>query len=386
MESKIYRDELLESGEKKLKVWEVMSNITNLNLRTICMEIDNGSEGQGGINLKPYYQREYKFTRKDESLLIESLLAGIPIPTIYLASDTTRVPHVSNVIDGQHRLMAVHKFINNKFTLTGLKKYDFLNGKKFNDLNPTIQNKLLYQVSLTLQFIHIQDNPELEIEIFTRYNKGTHPLTEQEIRSVVFQSKFNDWINNTVDKLKEIDITNNILNITLKRYRDKVIHAELYVLFSLFKDGINQDFYSSTRYTDLFMRNARNLKDEESDILIYECSSFLKSLIEFLTIVYYENGLETPFSKEIYEDNIRFRNHKMQTSIMMIMVTVYKFIREMEIDIYSKSDILRKAIKTGFINSGFNEVTSSTTRPGLLMSTIDCIKYEISEKYNKLKN
>lgn len=377
MDNKIYRDELLESGEKKLKVWEVMSNITNLNLRTICMEIDNGGEGQGGINLKPYYQREYKFTRKDESLLIESLLAGIPIPTIYLASDTTRVPHVSNVIDGQHRLMAVHKFINNKFTLIGLEKYSFLNGKKFNDLNPTIQNKLLYQVSLTLQFIHIQDNPELEIEIFTRYNKGTHPLTEQEIRSVVFQSKFNDWLNDTVDELKKIQLTKDIFNITVKRYRDKTIHGELYVLFSLFKGEINQDFYSSTKYIDLFMQNARKLNDNESALLIDECSQFLKSLIEFLTIVYYENGLKTPFSKEIYEDNIKFRNHKMQTSIMMIMVTVYKYIRELNIDINNKTTVLREAIKAGFIKSRFNEVTSSTTRPGLLISTIEYIKYEI---------
>ncbi|WP_338844287.1 DUF262 domain-containing protein [Clostridium perfringens] len=379
MDNKINRDELLESGEKKLKVWEVMSNITNLNLRTICMEIDNASEGQGGINLKPYYQREYKFTRKDESLLIESLLAGIPIPTIYLASDTTRVPHVSNVIDGQHRLMAVHKFINNKFALTGLEKYYFLNGKKFNDLNPTIQNKLLYQVSLTLQFIHIQDNPELEIEIFTRYNKGTHPLTGQEIMSVVFQSKFNDWVNDTVDKLKKNQLTKDIFNITSKRYSDKTIHGELYVLFSLFKGEINQDFYSSTKYIDLFMQNARKLNENDTYILIDDCSQFLKSLIEFLNIVYYENGLKTPFSKEIYDDNIRFRNHKMQTSIMMIMVTVYKYIKELKIDINNKRNLLREAIKSGFINSGFNEATSSTTRPTLLISTIEYIKYEIDK-------
>ena len=266
MDNKEYRDELLESGEKKLKVWEVMSNITNLNLRTICMEIDNGNDGQGGINLKPYYQREYKFSRKDESLLIESLLAGIPIPTIYLASDTTIVPHISNVIDGQHRLMAVHRFINNKFSLTGLEKYSFLNNKKFNELNPTIQNKLLYQVSLTLQFIHIQDNPELEIEIFTRYNKGTHPLTEQEIRSVVFQSSFNDWLNKTVNILKDNQCTNDIFNITSKRYKDKTINGELYVLFALFKGEINPDFYSSTKYIDLFMQNAKKLDEYNSNI------------------------------------------------------------------------------------------------------------------------
>jgi hypothetical protein len=382
VDNKEYRDELLESGEKKLKVWEVMSNITNLNLRTICMEIDNGNDGQGGINLKPYYQREYKFSRKDESLLIESLLAGIPIPTIYLASDTTIVPHISNVIDGQHRLMAVHRFINNKFSLTGLEKYSFLNDKKFNELNPTIQNKLLYQVSLTLQFIHIQDNPELEIEIFTRYNKGTHPLTEQEIRSVVFQSSFNDWLNKTVNILKDNQCTNDIFNITSKRYKDKTINGELYVLFALFKGEINQDFYSSTKYIDLFMQNAKKLDEYNSNILIEECSEFLNSLIEFLKSLYYNNGLKNPFSKEIYEDNIKFRNHKMQTSIMMIMVCVYKYIRTLNLNIEIDETLIREAIKKGFIESGFNEVTSSTTRPGLLTNTIEYIKNEINSKLN----
>src|SRR6056297_362998 len=106
----------------KLKEWEVLSNTSSLNLKTVCMEIDNADKNEGGINLKPFYQREYKFTRKDESLLIESLLAGIPVPTIYLASDTSKVPHISNVIDGQHRLMAVYRFIKNKFSLTGLEK------------------------------------------------------------------------------------------------------------------------------------------------------------------------------------------------------------------------------------------------------------------------
>lgn len=381
MDNKEYRDELLENGENKLKVWEVMSNITNLNLRTICMEIDSGNEGVGGINLKPYYQREYKFTRKDESLLIESLLAGIPIPTIYLASDTTVVPHISNVIDGQHRLMAVHKFINNRFSLTGLDKYKFLNGKKFNELNPTIQNKLLYQVSLTLQFIHIQDNPELEIEIFTRYNKGTHPLTEQEIRSVVLQSKFNDWLNESVNELKDNDITNDIFNITSNRYNDKTIHGELYVLFALYKYGVNLDFYSSTKYIDLFMNNAKKINHNDSEVLINDCSKFLYSLIEFLKIMYYYKGLKNPFSKELYEENLKFKNHKMQTSIMMVMVLVYKKIRELNININDeKLQVdLKDAIRIGFINSGFSEITSSTTRPTLLISTIETIEQEIQK-------
>lgn len=178
-------DEMLKN------IWKINSNVVQYNLKTIIDEIELGNKKQGGINLKPYYQREYKFTQKQESLLIESLILGIPIPTIYLASDTSKIPNVSNVIDGQHRLMAVYRFLKNQFKLTGLNKYTILNGKTFSELDINIQNKLLYQTSMTLQFIHVQNDPELELEIFIRYNKTSNPLSEQEIKKIISDYKTN---------------------------------------------------------------------------------------------------------------------------------------------------------------------------------------------------
>ena len=86
------------------KDWKVDSTPDSKTLKTVCDEIDSAQRGEGGINLDPEYQREYKFTQQDESLLIESIIMNIPIPIIYLSSDTRKVPYVANVIDGQHRL------------------------------------------------------------------------------------------------------------------------------------------------------------------------------------------------------------------------------------------------------------------------------------------
>ncbi|MFW6016859.1 MAG: DUF262 domain-containing protein [bacterium] len=363
---------------KELSEWEVKSNTSDMKLKSICSEIESGNIDEGGINLKPYYQREYKFTKKDESLLIESLLAGIPIPIIYLASDTTKVPHVSNVIDGQHRLMAVYRFINNKFSLTGLEKLTSLNDKKFYELDATIQNKLLHQTSLTLQYIHIQDDPELELEIFTRYNKGTNPLTPQEIRNVVYGSKFNDWVNDLVETLKSSEDTKEIYNISTNRYNDKRVHAELHVLFAIFKYGIKEEFYSSTEYTDLIMKKAREMDDVNVMALKKQCKEFFDSLTKFMKKAYYEKGIQNPFSKEIYK-KVKKRNHKFQTSIMMIMVPIYNYIlnKGWDLDKDNRLEEIVDAIRKGFNNSEFPEVTSSTTRPALILSTVDSIKSEI---------
>ncbi|MGO5065563.1 MULTISPECIES: DUF262 domain-containing protein [unclassified Clostridium] len=387
-----------------LKNWEVNSNTSDYNLARIKSEIELGNTGQGGINLKPFYQREYKFTRKDESLLIESLLGGIPVPVIYLASDISKVPHISNVIDGQHRLLAVYRFLNNEFPLTGLKKFKQLEKCYFNDLHTSIQNKLLYQISLTLEFIHVQDDPELELEIFTRYNQGTNPLTSQEIRHVVFSSKFNDWLIKKIDKWKTINYIKDIFNISSKRFGDKTTHQEFYVLFGIYKNlsspnysnqtssknkhhnikiGINQDYYSSTNYVTEFMHHARKLDDIESTNLISECNNFFNKFILFLRDIYHKNGILYPLSKEIYQQ-VNTKNYKMQTSILMIMTSVFYWINENNIS-YSSTEQqaeLRKVLLNGFNNSEFPTTTSSTTEPKFLIRTISTIIDNLESHYN----
>lgn len=378
--------------------WEIQSNMSQYNLQRICEEIEAGNNEVGGINLKPYYQRDYKFTRKDESLLIESLLGGIPIPIIYLASDTRKVPHISNVIDGQHRLMAVYRFMNNKFKLTGLKKYGFLNDLFFRDLDISIQNKLKYQISLNLQFVHIQNNPELELEIFTRYNQGTNPLTKQEIRNVVYDFFFNKWLNKYIKETLLIsNLSSQIFNIMVKRFKDKSIHQELYVFFGIFKnldfkgyskiektdieEGINKDYYSSPEYVIEFMSYARNLNELESRILINECRCFLELFIDVLSKVYIQTGVEYPLSKEIYE-TVKIRNHKAQTSIMMILTSViYWVLKEKKYDFTNKkiSLLIKESIKKGMLRSRFPTTTSSTTEPSLVIETIKFIKNQIEE-------
>lgn len=391
-----------------IKNWEVNSNTSDYNLDRIRYEIELGNQSKGGINLKPFYQREYKFTKKDESLLIESLLGGIPIPVIYLASDTSKVPHISNVIDGQHRLMAVNRFLNNDFALTGLKKFKQLDGLYFKDLHPSIQNKLLYQISLTLEFIHVQDDPELELEIFTRYNQGTNPLTPQEIRHVVFSSTFNDWLVDKLKAWKDIKYMREIFNLSNKRFNDKSTHQEFYVLLGIYKNlttpnysskysenkkshviqsGINQDYYSSTSYVTEFMHFARKLDEIESYALISECESFINKFSSFLKTVFYDTGLYYPLSKEIFQVE-KTRNYKMQTSILMIMTSVFYYILENNIPYFSQEDKkkLKKVISVGFNSSEFPTTTSSTTEPKLLVKTISTIVNELECQYNLKDN
>ena len=55
----------------------------------------------GDIITNPDYQRDFVYSPKQSSKLIESILIGIPIPTIYLCQENDET---WSVIDGQQRI------------------------------------------------------------------------------------------------------------------------------------------------------------------------------------------------------------------------------------------------------------------------------------------
>lgn len=355
------------SNDKK---WRVESTSDTKTLKTVCDEIYNASKGGSGIKLDPEYQREYKFTQKDESLLIESILMGIPIPVIYLSSDICKVPHVANVIDGQHRLRAVYRFLDNKFALKGLEKIKELNDKKFKDLDNETQNKLLYQSSLSFENIHVQDNPELEMEIFKRYNQGTHPLSKQEIRHAVYRSDFNLWINMKVDEYFKDNILKEIYNISKNRYSDKSAHEALYVMLEIINNGLNNSFGTSPEYAENFMQFAVKYSNQAE--LIKENDAILCKVNRFLVKIYKDLGIQYPFSKEIY--GVINRNYKLQTPILMIVSAFLKYLIERDVSLDNDSNINKiiSSIKDVLQNSHLEKpFKGSNTRPKLLIDTVN---------------
>jgi hypothetical protein len=361
-----------------LNEWKVESTPDSKKLKTVCEEIDSALKGQGGINLDPEYQREYKFTQQDESLLIESLLMNIPIPIIYLSSDTRKVPYTANVIDGQHRLRAVYRFLNNSFSLKGLEIYRDLNDKKFEDLAVNIQNKLLHQSKLTFENIHVQDNPELEIEIFRRYNKGTHPLSKQELRHTIYFSEFNLWFNDQIKSFFDHPMLKEFYNITKKRYADKSVHESLCVMLAILFNGLHREYSTSPEYADAFMQFTSSYKDQ--DEIINQAGNLLNLANNFLGLIYEKHNIIYPFSKEIY--GVESRNYKLQIPILMIISAFIHYLVNNGINILDETqfDVIFIAIKNTLVNSYLeNDFKGSYTRPSVLQDTLN----EMVSNYNQ---
>ena len=152
---------------------------------------------QGDITI-PEYQRNFVWTIKQASLLIESFLIGLPVPQVFFYVDE----HNKNqVIDGQQRILSVIYYLDGYFgsesihgkkqvfRLQGLDENNIFAKKRFEDLDDSYQRKLKSAVlrAINIRQLNPRGEPTSVYHIFERLNTGGTPLKPQEIRNCVFR-------------------------------------------------------------------------------------------------------------------------------------------------------------------------------------------------------
>lgn len=395
-----------------MKSYKINPENENLSIKVLIERIDKGYELQeingrlseeellkfnGSIILAPDYQREYRFTLEDEIKLIESVLVGIPIPPIFLATDKYNEVRVTNVVDGQHRLRALHRFYNNEFVLNGIKLLNGINGKKFKELDIELKSDFIEQTLLVTIF---KDFPgkTFELEIFNRYNKGTKPLSPQEIRHAVYNSEFNRYINsftvklfNNKEKLSDLERLKIAYNVTKDRIQKKKVQEGMFVILSILEKGINETYEKSLIYAENYMKEKAKLEEENSELLLVNFEDVKDTFNKFNSfIIELQKNCEYPFSKEIY--GISSRNYKFQISIAMILAGVFnKIINNSELFTkFSKEESYREqfliSIKNNLLDSFLEDpnYNASSTNSREIKKLVEKIYIELEELSKKL--
>lgn len=309
------------------------------------------------IILQPDYQREYRFTVEEEARLIESVLIGIPIPPIFLATDKYNSVRVVNVVDGQHRLRALYRFQKNEFKLKNLTLLEEYDNLKFEDLDIDIKSDFN---EATIQIIEFKEFPgiEFELEIFNRYNKGTNPLSDQEIRHAVYNSEHNKFINDFTYKLHVENKDDNLrlaYNITRDRIQKKKVQEGLFVILNILENGIDSTYNKSLDYAEMYMKEKADLQQSDKVQYKEDLEDTEQRFDEFNNfILRLQEKVKYPFSKEIY--GVSSRNYKFQISTAMILsgifnkiygTTILKDIMENE----DKRDLFLDVLKENLLNS-----------------------------------
>ncbi len=194
----------------------------------------------------PEFQREFVWTIKQSSLLIESFLLGLPVPPVFFYIDDE---NKNLVIDGQQRILSVVFFFDGYFgseNLRGRKQVFRLQGlderspyykKTFEELSDSEKRKLRNTVlrAINIRQLAPQGESTSIYHIFERLNTGGTPLKSQEIRNVVFRGEF-------VLILRELNRNENWRIILGKKtYSKHQTDVELVLrLFALSNNGYRQ--------------------------------------------------------------------------------------------------------------------------------------------------
>lgn len=173
----------------------------------------------------PDFQREFVWTIRQSSLLIDSFLSGLPVPQIFFYIDEE---NKNLVIDGQQRILSVVFFLEGYFgfenlqgrrqvfRLTGLDDRSPYHKKKYEDLQESEKRKLRSSVLRVVNIRQLspkKDNTSV-YHVFERLNTGGTPLRPQEIRNCVFRGDFSTT-------LKELNQDANWRTILGRRQYDK---------------------------------------------------------------------------------------------------------------------------------------------------------------------
>lgn len=166
---------------------------------------------RGRIEIAPAYQRQFRWDPERQSRLVESLLLGIPVPPLYMATNVEEDEGTRwEVVDGLQRLLSLTNFLGDEQTrraarlqgrplkLTGLDILVALEGLSADELPADLRDGLLDR---PMKVIVLNDKSDLQVrfDLFERLNTGGVKLTDHEVRESVFMGKFVDMLTELAD-------------------------------------------------------------------------------------------------------------------------------------------------------------------------------------------
>ncbi|MCI5608789.1 MAG: DUF262 domain-containing protein [Spirochaetia bacterium] len=200
---------------------------------------------EGEMDIHPDFQRLYRWNDEQKTKLIESILLGIPIPSIFVAQ---REDGIWDVIDGLQRLSTIFQFMgilkNDKDEL-----YEPLKLLKTNYL-PSLENKMwesendeesftmtqrliIKRAKIDIKIITRESDSESKYELFQRLNTNGSSLSDQEIRNCLLLMINKDFYH-FIDELSKDNNFLNTISITEKSTNESY-DKELVLRFFIYR-------------------------------------------------------------------------------------------------------------------------------------------------------
>lgn len=278
----------------------------------------------GNLNLTPRFQRRHVWKPKAQSLLIDTVVRGLPIPPIYLrevGKPGTTEP-LREVVDGQQRLIALMAFIERKLLLGSpydvdpffvLEAHnDEIYGKPFLELPEEAQNQILdYQISVQTFPVNTDDRDILEI--FARLNSTGTTLNGQELRNANYHGVFKQAIyafaytylkewrawgvfsEDNIARMQEVELISDVTQMMLVGLRGKS-QKSLDDLYKEYDDAFPQQAVVRVRLAAVMDRIGRLFPDDGLKATRFRNGTLFQTLFTHIYDKMY--GLDSPLVRK----------------------------------------------------------------------------------------
>lgn len=214
--------------EVRLKTKEFRKDSYPMSIGEIINLYDNNE-----IIINPEFQRYFRWTVQQKSKFIESILLGIPIPSIFVYQ---REDGVWELVDGLQRVSTILEFVGSLKGENGEKKEPLIlegtkilpsleklrwEGTNDKDYSLPMPLKLDFKRSkIQIEIIQKESDANAKFEVFQRLNTGASFLSYQEVRNcllIMTNKEVHSWLSN----LAENEDFQNCISISDKLIQER---------------------------------------------------------------------------------------------------------------------------------------------------------------------
>ncbi|MEA5487760.1 MULTISPECIES: DUF262 domain-containing protein [Pseudanabaena] len=252
--------------------------------------------------IRPEYQRLFRWSHKQKTALIESILLSIPIPPIFVAEDKDGV---WELVDGLQRVSTFISFfgdldikvseihynqennevedeveeesekaadISNKWTLAEGGLIKSLDGFNIDNLPVNLKINLKRAVC-RVEILRGESNTSMKYELFKRLNSGGSKLTPQEIRNAIYRG-INPKLNELLLSISQKQVFKNLTQLSRGKLNE-LYDQELILRFFAFYNNVDNINENTENFLNNFMK--KTVENDHFDYDLYE-STFMQCL------------------------------------------------------------------------------------------------------------
>lgn len=268
----IYELEKLRKNVNE-EIGEMQKEIKNARLDMSLGELAS-MYTEGDLIIRPEFQRLFRWDEYQKTRLLETILVGLPMPSIFVVEDKEGR---WELIDGLQRLSTVFSFLgklknqdqgetkdHNNWKMGEGDILKQIKGWAYEDLPPRAKN-LIRRYICRVEIIYYGSDFDVRYEIFERLNTGGSPLSDQEIRNAIYRTESEDFNKFLTRNGKDNNEFLDLIRIS-NNQKDRLYADELVLRFcALYKsDKITKNLKD---YLNFYMKEmVRKTKDNEKEI------------------------------------------------------------------------------------------------------------------------